>query len=143
MKDLIKKITNLIKKYKEVINYLIFGVLTTLVNILSYELFTKVFHVDYLVSTVIAWILSVAFAYITNKIFVFESKTNTKMEILKEIASFVAFRLLSGIMDIIFMYVTVDIFSFNDSLMKITSNVVVVILNYLFSKLFIFKKKKD
>lgn len=143
MKKLIDKVISLMKKYKEVISYLIFGVLTTIVNILAYELFTKIFHVDYLVSTVIAWVISVAFAYVTNKIFVFESKTNTKIEILKEITSFVGFRLLSGIMDIVFMYITVDIFSFNDSLMKIASNVVVVVLNYLFSKLFIFKKKKE
>lgn len=139
---MIDKVVKLIKKYKEVINYLIFGVLTTLVNIVVYEIFTKAFHVDYLVSTVIAWIFSVAFAYVTNKIFVFESKNNTKTEILKEIVSFVGFRLFSGVMDIVFMYITVDVFLFNDSLMKITSNVVVVILNYLFSKLFIFKKRK-
>ena len=141
IKENIKKIVSILKKYKEIINYLIFGVLTTIVNILTYELFTKIFNVDYIISTIIAWFVSVAFAYATNKIFVFESKTNTKIEIFKELMSFIGFRLLSGVMDIMFMYITVDIFDFNDSLMKISSNIVVVILNYLFSKLFIFKAK--
>lgn len=141
-KENIKKCVCIYQKYKEFINYLIFGLLTTIVNILSYELFTKIFNLNYLISTIIAWGVSVIFAYVTNKIFVFESKTNAKIEKIKEVISFIGFRILSGIIDIIFMYITVDIFDFNDSLMKIVSNVVIIILNYLFSKLFIFKEKK-
>lgn len=141
MENMIKRVKELLIKYKEIISYLVFGVLTTLVNILCYEGCTKLFQIDYLISTIIAWIVSVLFAYITNKIYVFESKTNNLKEIVKEITSFIGFRVLSGIIDIAFMYITVDVLDLNDSLMKITSNVVVVILNYIFSKIFIFKNK--
>ena len=142
-----KKIWDIYKKHEEIVNYLIVGVLTTVVSFFFYYLSTRTFlnpenPVQLQIANLIKWITGVLFAYVTNKIFVFESKNNTKTEILKEIVSFVGFRLFSGVMDIVFMYITVDVFLFNDSLMKITSNVVVVILNYLFSKLFIFKKRK-
>lgn len=139
--DIVAKSVSMIKKYKEIILYLIFGVLTTIVNILTYIIFTKVFNLDYLISNLIAWILSVLFAYITNKIYVFESKTNEKKMIVLEIISFFSFRVLSGIIDMTFMYIFVSLLTFNDSLMKIVTNVIVVILNYIFSKLFIFNKK--
>lgn len=136
MKNFIK----ILEKYKEVIMYLIFGVLTTVVNILVYYLFKNIFNIDYLISNIIAWILSVLFAYITNKIWVFEKKTAGINELIKEIVSFFSFRVLSGILDMGFMYITVSLLHFNDNLMKIIANIVVVILNYIFSKLFIFKK---
>lgn len=135
-----EKTKELLKKYKEVIMYLIFGVLTTIVNIVAYEIFANVIKIDYLISNAIAWFLSVLFAYITNRIFVFESKTKKIKELIREIASFFGFRLLSGAMDMGFMYLFVTIMQFNDSLMKILVNIIVVILNYIFSKLFIFKK---
>jgi putative flippase GtrA len=135
------KIVEFIKKYREVIMYLIFGVLTTIVNIASYLIFTKIFNLDYLISNVIAWVLSVLFAYITNKIYVFESKTVEKKLILFEIISFFSFRLISGLIDMICMYIFVSMIGFNDSIMKIITNVIVVLLNYIFSKLFIFNKK--
>lgn len=137
-----KKIINLLRQYKEVISYLIFGVLTTLVNILTYMLFADLFHIDYLISTVIAWILSVLFAYITNKLYVFESKTTVKNEIIKEMLSFFGFRLFSGVLDLANMFVFVSLLHFNDTLIKILSNVFVIIINYVFSKCFIFKQTK-
>ena len=137
-----KKIKELLIKYKEVIMYLIFGVLTTIINIVTYYLFSNILNINYLVSNALAWILSVIFAYITNKIYVFESNTNKAMDVLKEIISFVGFRIVSGLIDMGFMYITVSILLLNDTIMKILSNVVVVILNYVFSKLFIFKKDK-
>lgn len=139
--DIVAKSISMIKKYKEIILYLIFGILTTIVNILTYIIFAKVFNLDYLVSNLIAWILSVLFAYITNKLYVFESKNNDKKMIIFEIISFFSFRVLSGIIDMTFMYIFVSLLAFNDSLMKIITNVIVVILNYIFSKLFIFNKK--
>lgn len=139
--DIVAKSISMIKKYKEIILYLIFGVLTTIVNILTYIIFAKVFNFDYLISNLIAWILSVLFAYITNKIYVFESKNNEKKMIIFEIISFFSFRVLSGIIDMTFMYIFVSLLAFNDSLMKIITNIIVVILNYIFSKLFIFNKK--
>ena len=137
-----EKIKELYNKYKEILMYLIFGVLTTVVNIVSYFLLARILHIDTVVSTVIALILSILFAYITNKIFVFESKTNTAKELLKEIISFFGCRAFTGILDVAFMYITVDVFDLNDMIMKIISNIVVIIVNYVFSKLIIFKKDK-
>lgn len=137
-----EKIKELYNKYKEILMYLIFGVLTTVVNIVSYFLLARILHIDTVVSTVIALILSILFAYITNKIFVFESKTNTAKELLKEIISFFGCRAFTGILDVAFMYITVDVFNLNDMIMKIISNIVVIIVNYIFSKLIIFKKDK-
>lgn len=137
-----EKIKELYNKYKEILMYLIFGVLTTVVNIVSYFLLARILHIDTVVSTVIALILSILFAYITNKIFVFESKTNTAKELLKEIISFFGCRAFTGVLDVAFMYITVDVFNLNDMIMKIISNIVVIIVNYVFSKLIIFKKDK-
>ena len=129
-------------KYKEIINYLIFGVLTTIVNYISYIILTKVCNIDYLVSTVIAQVIAIIFAYITNKIFVFQSKNLSKKEFFKEMFSFFGFRILSLFLDMGFMYIFVDMLHLNDVIMKLVSNVLIVIANYIFSKLFIFKKKE-
>lgn len=128
-------------KYKEIINYLIFGVLTTAVNFVVYILMTKAINVNEVLSNAIAWIVSVIFAYITNKIYVFESKTSNLKEIIKEFSSFVACRLFSGILDIGSFYLFVTILGWNDIISKVIISVLVVILNYVFSKIFIFKKK--
>ncbi len=137
-----EKLKALFMKYKEPILYIIFGGLTTLVNWGSFWLLFEIFHIDYLVATALAWLLSVAFAYITNRIWVFESKADTAKAVALEILAFFAFRLLSGGMDMGLMYVGVDLLHINELLMKLLSNVVVVIANYIFSKLFIFRKKK-
>lgn len=126
-------------KYKEIILYGIFGILTTLVNIIVYYLCAKVMGIDVLISTIIAWILSVLFAFVTNRIYVFESKSK---HIWKELYLFFSFRLLSGVIDVADMYLFVTLLHFDDMIIKIVSNVIVIILNYVFSKLFIFKKKE-
>lgn len=135
MESLIKKFLN-----REMISYLIFGVLTTLVNYVVYEL-CKWIGIHYTVSTIIAWIFAVAFAYITNKLFVFASRSFERSVLIREIIAFVSCRLLSGLCDLGFMIIAVELLSFNDSVSKLLSNVVVVIINYIFSKLFIFRKK--
>ena len=101
---ILKPLISIYYKYKEKILYLLFGALTTLVNILFYTIFTQVFNIEYILSNVISWILSVIFAYVTNKIYVFESQTNGKKELLKEITSFFVARILSLILDTIVMY---------------------------------------
>ena len=130
-------------KYKEIINYLVFGVLTTVVNFVVYIGLTKGINVDEVLANIIAWIVSVIFAYITNKIYVFESETKYIKEIIKEFISFVACRLFSGILDIGFFYLFVTILKVNDILAKVVVSVLVVILNYVFSKIFIFKNKEN
>ena len=141
MKNLINK---LIEKFftREVISYLVFGVLTTLVNFVFYWLFTEVLGIYYLTSNVIAWIFAVIFAYITNKLFVFESKSWELPIVVKEVLSFGAARILSLLFETGFLTLTVEIFKFPKLIAKIIAAVFVVIINYVASKLFIFKKKK-
>lgn len=134
---MLNKLLDLYKKYKEIINYLIFGGLTTVVSIATYALFAKVFHIDYLISNVLSWILAVLFAYITNKIFVFESKSKKNI---KEIISFFFFRIVSLVMEMIILYIFVDMFHIDDLVTKIIAQVIVIVANYVFSKVFVFKK---
>ena len=137
------KIKELYKKYKEVINYLIFGVLTTLVNFVSYFIFAKVFKIDEVISSGLSWLCSVLFAYITNKLFVFESKTTRKREILKEMASFFLSRIVSGALcDVGTFAIMFNVLNINDVVAKLVTQVMVVILNYLLSKLIVFRKSK-
>lgn len=137
MKKIIEKLLQIYYTYKEPILYLIFGGLTTLVNIITYFVCYNIASLSNVISTIIAWILSVIFAFITNKIYVFESKSKS---IIVELASFFICRLGTGILDLGIMYFTVDILNWNALLMKIVSNIIVIILNYIFSKLIIFKK---
>ncbi len=127
------------KKYEEIINYLFMGGCTTIVSIGSYTIFTSLFNIHYQISNIISWVFAVTFAFITNKLFVFKVKDNNNL--LREIYQFVKFRILSLIIDMICMYILVDLFSINDIISKILVQVIVVVLNYVFSKLFIFKKK--
>ena len=140
---MVEKIWNLFLKYREAVLYLVFGGFTTLINIVVYAVCKHAIGIDTIPSNVAAWILSVAFAYVTNKIFVFESRTVGAMALIKECLSFVWCRLATGIMDMVIMYVTVDMFHWSDMIMKILSNVLVIVLNFVFSKLFIFAKKAD
>ena len=123
----------LFRRYREMILYVFFGGFTTLVNIAVYLVSTKVFHMDLVLSNILAWILSVLFAYVTNKIFVFESKIWNAKLLLREFFSFVGARLLSGLFDTAFLYVTVEHFHLWDVAMKIVSNIVVIIMNFVFS----------
>lgn len=130
------KIKNIFLKHKEKIMYLIFGVLTTMLSIVLYYIFTRFLEFDIYTSSIVSWILSVLFAYITNKLYVFKSKNN---KLLKELISFYTFRLISLFFDLLFMYAMVNLLTINDMISKIISNIIVIILNYFFSKLFIFK----
>ena len=137
-----QKVMSLFNKYKEVIMYLIFGILTTIVSLVSYYLLTSTLlnpnsAVQLQVANVISWILSVAFAYVTNRKYVFESKS---CDYVKEITSFVGGRVVTLFMDMLIMFIFVTIFHLNDKLFKLVSQVVVIILNYVISKLFVFKK---
>lgn len=120
----------------ELIMYVFFGVLTGVVNLGVYFLFSHVLGVYYLFSNVVAWFLSVLFAYVTNRIWVFESNSNN---ILKEVFLFFSSRLFSGLVDIGLLYFFVDILNIGDFISKIIVVIIVVILNYLFSKLLVFK----
>ena len=134
-------IINLIKKHKSFIAYGVFGVFTTVVNIVTYNFCYNHLGISNTLSNIVAWILAVTFAYLTNKVWVFDSKS-WKWEVLKrEVVAFISCRLATGILDIVIMFVCVDILGFHALLMKIISNVLVIILNYIFSKLVIFKNR--
>lgn len=136
-----KKIKELYKKYKEIVNYLIFGVLTTLVNIITYAIFAKLFHVDEVVSNIVAQIISILFAYVTNKIYVFESKSTKLEDILRELVSFFGCRIFTAVLDTVLFSFMIKILGINDLIAKCITQVIVIVLNYIFSKVLIFRKK--
>ena len=127
------------KNKKEMFNYLLFGGLTTLVNIVTYYIFTDTLNFDYKLSTTIAWVVSVIFAYITNKIYVFNSKQHNFIQVAKEFFSFIFFRVLSYFIDILSMFLLIEFLLIDDLISKIAANVIVVIFNYFVSKLVIFR----
>lgn len=134
--------------HREMITYLIFGVLTTIVNYVVYWLCTLALTPDiflrdknYLISNAISWIVAVAFAYVTNKLFVFDSRSWKPALVAREVVAFVGARLLSLVFDMGIMYVCVSLIGINEFIAKLISQIVVVIVNYVFSKLFIFRKK--
>lgn len=127
------------EKYKDIIPYGIFGVLTTLVNIGAYWVLAHLLHYPTMPATILAWIAAVLFAYVTNRKWVFHSKASSPKEIAAEIVSFFACRLATGVVDWLCMFVFVDMLRFNDVLVKAAANVLVIVLNYIASKLFIFR----
>lgn len=137
----------LLKKYKEIILYLIFGVATTLTNWVVYTIFIEIFGAKMTLSNAVAWFIAVIFAFITNKIYVFGSKAFSFSLLIKELFSFFATRLVSGVIEIFFPEVLFNwgidesIFGIDGFVAKILTSVVVIILNYIFSKFFVFKKK--
>lgn len=138
----LKKLADWYRKHKEGMRYLIFGALTTILNIIAYAVLYYLFHISNAVSNILAWIIGATFAYITNKLYVFNSKVNTKTELLKEIVYFYGCRLLTLVVDEGIMIVTVDKFCWNGILMKIIANIIVIILNFIFSKILIFKNNQ-
>ncbi len=146
----------LFKKYKELILYVLFGGLTTLVSLASFRIFDIILGKDlYMVTNVISWVLSVSFAFVTNKIWVFESKSKKPKTVLTEMLSFFSARLVSlGAEELLLwlmltfttlqdVSVTVIKFDLNGNMIaKLIVQVVVVVLNYIFSKFLVFRKKE-
>lgn len=147
----------LFEKYREIISYVFFGVLTTVVNLVVFKIFDKILGSNlYLVTNIIAWIAAVIFAYITNKLWVFESKSWKADIVLKELIGFFGARILSLGIEEAGLWLMIDIMHFEhingfeimsftfdgNFIAKLIMQVVVVILNYIFSKFIIFTKKK-
>lgn len=128
---------------KTIILYTIFGVLTTLINIAAYSVCYEFIKIPNVPSNIIAWVIAVAFAFVTNKIYVFESKDNSLKNLTKEIVSFTLARVTTGLLDLAIMFVAVDVLAQSAILFKVISNVIVIIMNYIFSKLFVFKRKDE
>ena len=134
------KLKILYLKYKEVINYLFFGGCTFLVSIITFYIFNKILLLNEHVANVISWILAVSFAYITNKLCVFYSKTNNNKELLKEIGSFISARILTLVIEEIILFIGINMLKLDAMFIKILAQIIVIASNYILSKLFIFKK---
>jgi putative flippase GtrA len=139
-----KKIIALFQKYKEQILYLVFGVLTTVVDILVFSLLTHTLlrgggRVEEILANVVAWVAAVAFAYVTNRIFVFESRDT---RVLFELLRFTGSRALTLLIDTLIILLFTAVLSLNADLANIVANLIVIVLNYVISKLFVFRKQR-
>lgn len=144
MKNIVNKCMLLYKKYEEIINYLIFGGLTTLLSLIVYYGVTLTFldpnrPVQLQIANVLSWTCGFLFAYFTNRKYVFKSNSKKKI---KEFISFFLSRISTLLLDMLIMYVFVTVLKYNDQLFKIVSQILVIVLNYVFSKVIVFKKSK-
>ena len=130
------------KKYKEFILYLFFGVCTTLINMVCYGVLFEKCGISNVISTVISWLVAVLFAFVTNKLLVFESKSTAGRDLIREILSFFGCRLASGVLDVAIMFVAVDVMHRHSILWKLIANVVVIVMNYVTGKWLVFKDKR-
>lgn len=141
---MLKKIIKIYQKNAEIINYLIFGVLTTLVSLITYYILTvtiidpqKAFELQ--IANIISWISCVIFAYVTNRKYVFKSKSK---EIGKEFFKFVSSRIVTLLLDVLIMFIGVTVLHYNDKIIKILSQIIIIVANYILSKIIVFKNKK-
>ena len=138
---MVEKVKNLMAKYHDILVYLVFGVLTTAVNYIVYLPCYNLFHLGSAVSNVIAWVVAVAFAYVTNKPFVFRSHDWSAKTVFPELTKFVGTRLGSGGLETLILLVAVDWLGMNGNLWKLLTNILVVVINYIGSKFLVFRKK--
>ncbi len=129
------------KKYKMIVLYGIFGVLTTIVNLSAYYMCTRILLFPVMAGSLTAWFVGVVFAYITNRVYVFESKKTGRNEVIKEIVSFVTCRILSEGLELAILFVFVASLHCDDLVWKVVSNIVVIVFNYVASKIVVFRKK--
>lgn len=141
------KLKEIYKKNKDIILYIFFGGCTTVVSFVVYFIFAKLAlfpsNINTVMNSTISWIAAVIFAYVTNRTWVFESRASTAKEIVSEISAFFACRVATGVLEVGLMFVFVDKFHFNDLVVKIVVTFLVIILNYVASKLYVFKAKGE
>ena len=138
---MIQKLRSLIVKYWDILTYLVFGVLTTVVN---YAVYLPVYNfcgISAAVSNMIAWVVAVAFAFLTNKPFVFHSHDWSAQTVLPELTKFVSCRIASGALETVILFLSVDCMNWNGTIWKLVTQVLVIIINYVGSKLLVFRKK--
>lgn len=138
---MIQKVKVLIEKYWDILSYLFFGVCTTIVNYLIYIPCYNLWGLSASVSNMVAWVVAVAFAYLTNKPFVFKSNDWSAQTVVPELTKFVGCRIGSGAAETLILFVAVDLLGWNGNIWKLLTQVMVVILNYIGSKLLVFRKK--
>lgn len=138
---MVKKIWGLVEKYWDILSYLFFGVLTTVVNYVVYLPCYNILGFSAVMSNAIAWVVAVAFAYLTNKPFVFKSNDWSMKTVIPELTKFVGCRIGSGLAETLILMLAVDIMGWDGNIWKLLTNVLVVVLNYIGSKLLVFRKK--
>lgn len=138
---MVNKIRDLIVKYWDIISYLFFGVCTTIVNYMIYLPCYNLLGISATVSNMIAWVVAVAFAYLTNKPFVFKSHDWSKATVIPELTRFIGCRIGSGAAETLVLFLAVDLLGWNGNIWKLITQVMVVVLNYIGSKLLVFTKK--
>ena len=132
-----------LKKYRQPLDYLFWGGCTTLVNFVVYFLFTRVIPLDIVIANILAWCAAVLFAFFVNKILVFHSGSWKWKLLFPEFVKFIGARVVSLVMETVLLWLCVDVAHLNDFIMKILISVLVVISNYVFSKLYIYKRKES
>lgn len=138
---MIQKLRSLIKKYWDILTYLVFGVLTTVVN---YAIYLPIFNfcgISAAVSNMIAWVGAVIFAFLTNKPFVFHSHDWSAKTTLPELIKFVGCRVASGVLETVILFLAVDCMAWNGNIWKLVTQVLVIVINYVGSKLLVFRNK--
>lgn len=135
-----QKLKALVKDHWDIVTYLLFGVLTTVINYLIYLPVYNLLHLSAAFSNAVAWVAAVAFAYLTNKPWVFKSHDWSRKTVIPELIKFVSCRLGSGVLETGILFVTVDLLHWNGNIWKLVTSVLVVVLNYIASKLLVFKK---
>ncbi len=138
---MLEKVKKLVEKHWDILSYLFFGGLTTVVNYLVYLPCYNLLHLSAAVSNGIAWVVAVAFAYLTNKPFVFKSHDWSWKTVWPELLKFVGCRIGSGVLETGIIFLTVDVLRWNGNAWKLATSVLVVLLNYVGSKLIVFRKK--
>ena len=138
---MLKKIRALVEKYWDILTYLFFGVLTTVVNYVIYLPVYNILGLSAAVSNTTAWVVAVAFAYLTNKPFVFKSHDWSAKTVIPELTKFVSCSVTSGLAETVILLLTVDLLGWNGNAWKLITSVLVVVLNYIGSKLLVFRKK--
>lgn len=133
----------LMKKYEELIMYIIVGVCTMIVSLVSYFIMANTLQVYYQAANIISWVLAVAFAYVTNKKYVFKSPYTSVQATTKELVSFVSSRVASLLVEILSMFFFVQVCQIDDNIVKLMNQVLVTVLNYIFSKFWVFRKEKQ
>ena len=140
---MIEKIKALVKDHWDVVTYLVFGVLTTVVNYAIYLPCLNILGLAAAVSNCIAWVAAVIFAFVTNKPFVFGSHDWSMKTVVPEFTKFIATRISSGVLETLILLVAVDTLGGNGNIWKLVTQVLVIIINYVGSKLLVFRKKEQ
>ena len=141
MKKLFQYGWDMYKKHEEGINYLIFGFLAFVLNYVLYFIFESLLHMNYMLATAFSWVLTLVFAYWTNHNFVFKSKNEGASGLFKEFASFISARIATELLELLLMYLMVDLAGINSYIAKLVGQTIVIITNYVLSKIWIFKEK--